>query len=257
MLVMKFFEGKTALVVGGSGGIGAALSLRLAEQGATVVVHGGHESEKFSGLMEKIRVLSPQSSAFVQHFSPETFSALPQTPLFRHARECDLLCVCHGPFVYKTLEDTTAEDWERMALLDYALPGMLVSAVLPRFKEKKWGRILLFGGTGTDRRTEYRKNAAYAGAKSALNVLVRSVAACYGSLGITCNAVLPGCTLTEYTENGDGLSGKMPGKLPENLPEEMLLEPLSVADCAMMLLSNQHLNGVLLPVDKGWQPSFS
>ena len=243
---MEIFAGKKALLVGGSGGIGAALSVMLAEHGAKVIVHAGHKSEKTDALLKRIRGISPESFSFVQPLSAENFSTLENTMLVQQAGECDMLCVCYGPFVQKPLEETTPQDWRTLALLDYALPGLLVSEALPRMREKKWGRILLFGGTGTERRTVFRTNAAYAGAKSALNVLVHSVAAQYGGEGINCNAVLPGLTLTEYTADAAGIAEKM--------PDGSLLTAEEVAAAAFFLLQNDRLNGVLLPVDKGWYP---
>ncbi len=245
---MKVFAGKKALLVGGSGGIGAALSLLLAENGAEVIVHAGHESEKCHALMKKIRALSPASTSFVQPLAVENFSALEDTPLVHCAKSCDILCVCYGPFVQKPLEETGVMDWQTLALFDYALPGCLVSAALPAMCKKKWGRILLFGGTATERRKVFRTNVAYAGAKSALNVVVHSVATLHGGEGVTCNAILPGCTLTEYTKDADLLAKKM--------PDGKLLAKENLAAAAFFLLQNDSLNGVLLPVDKGWNPSL-
>lgn len=249
MFAMKIFAGKKALLVGGSGGIGAALSVLLAENGAEVIVHAGHQSEKCDALMKRIRALSPASSSFVQPLSAKDFSRLEETPLLAHAEVCDILCVCYGPFVQKSLEETTAEDWQMLSLMDYALPGLLVSKALPRMQEKKWGRILLFGGTGTERRTIFRTNAAYGGAKAGLNVVVHTVSALYGKAGITCNAVLPAPTFTEYTREAEVLAEKLPGG--------SLLSPEEVASAGLFLLQNDRLNGVLLPVDRGWNPSFS
>ena len=245
----KCFEGKKALVVGGSGGIGASLSLLLAKNGAELVVHGGHKSEKFSVLMEKIKSHSPKSSALVFPIDAEHFSAVEDSALCRTASECDILCVCFGPFVQKPVEQTSFSDWQMVSLLDYALPGFLVTKALPWMQKNHWGRILLFGGTGTAHRGEFKTNVAYAGAKSALNVLVQSVAAQFASEGITCNAVFPGMTQTEYTQNSDALSQKM--------PLGSLIAPESVAESALYLLQGADLNGVLLRVDRGWSPAIS
>ena len=111
-------------------------------------------------------------------------------------------------------------------------------------RKHRWGRILLFGGTGTAHRAEFKTNVAYAGAKSALNILVQSVAFQFASDGITCNAVLPGFTRTEYNFDAEK---KNPSRIP-------MLSVESVAESAMTVLKNPDLNGVLLRVDKGWSP---
>ena len=77
---------------------------------------------------------------------------------------------------------------------------------------------------------------------------MQSTAAAYADCGITCNAVLPGLTKTEYTADAQTLAHKM--------PLGTMLETKSVAESAMFLLQNPDLNGVLLRVDRGWTPNF-
>jgi NAD(P)-dependent dehydrogenase (short-subunit alcohol dehydrogenase family) len=115
-------------------------------------------------------------------------------------------------------------------------------------KANGWGRILLFGGTGTQGVAGFRTNAAYAGAKTAVSSLVKSVACEYAACGITCNALLPGFTDTEYLsdETRDALKAKIPGGV--------LLTPAQIAQSARFVLTHAEINGALINLDKGWKP---
>jgi NAD(P)-dependent dehydrogenase (short-subunit alcohol dehydrogenase family) len=248
-------QDKTALVIGGSGGIGAAVSRLFASKFSRLYVHGGHDSEKFGNLIEEIGIINeknrpenlPKKNCRVEklayNFCEHEFSELDESKLSEIAESVDILCVCHGPFVQKRLDEMTVFDWRTVALFDYALPGFFVSKALPNMMKNSFGRIVLFGGTGTSCRTEFKTNAAYAGAKTGLGTLVESTAAFYAKFGVTCNAVLPGFVRTEYNEAWP-------------LPAGMTIEPQKVADCVGFLVDNPDLNGVLLRVDKGWSPNF-
>ena len=246
----KSFEEKTALVVGGSGGIGAEISLALAKNGASLVIHGGHKSKKFDLLEKKISEINGKKPGIiVQNLLDTCFSDLPCSELLEAARNCDILCLCFGPFVQKALHETASSDWQKVALFDYALPGLLISTALPSMMKKNWGRILLLGGTGTSFRKEFSTNAAYAGAKSGLNVLTASVASSYADYGITCNMICPGFTETEY------LSEELKSELSEKMPLGTMIESSSVSETALFLLKNPDVNGTVLRIDRGWQPA--
>lgn len=248
---MDIFEGKKAVVVGGSGGIGAMLSLQLAKAGAQLAVHGGHNTEKLSRLMERLREVSPRTvshQAIVQEFSVDTMSGLPASPLMEQIQQADILCVAFGPFLQKSLEETSPTEWMETSLLNYALPGTCVSAALPHMKENHWGRILLFGGTLTHNVRGYRTNAAYGGAKTAVCSLVKSTALQYSSCGITCNGILPGFTETEYQ------SAAQLDLLAKKNPSGFIVPAEAVAAAAMTLLSTREINGALLNIDDGWHP---
>ena len=245
-------ENKTALIIGGSGGLGKEIALTLAKENVNLIVQG-RNLEKLKNLehqFEKIQSIKsnqPKNSItlFHQNFTKNENNI---TSLNLCVNSADILIVCYGPFLQKELHNTTYEEWESIVYWNYTFPGQLISSALPSMMKKGFGRILVFGGTRTYSINGYRTNAAYGGAKTALCSLVKSVAAEYGKYGITCNAILPGFMETEYLSEPtkEILAAKMPrGKL---IPEK------NIGEAASFLLKNSSLNGVLLNIDEGWMP---
>lgn len=235
----SFCAGKRAFVVGGSGGIGRELARLLVERGANVVVLAGPSRE---------RALSPLPGAETRSLDLDDGGTWEE--LAEWARGTDILCVARGPFLQRPLDETSPAEWARIVGANLTLPGILVSAVLPAMARAGWGRILLFGGTRTDATRGVRTNAAYAAAKTGLSSLVKSVALGYASFGITCNAVCPGLTDTEYLSPADRKA------LAAKNPDGRLVEAAEVARAGLFLLSEGSVNGVVLPVDKGWAPAL-
>ena len=228
----KVFHGKKAVVVGGTGGLGRAITASLLDEGASVCTIGRHSVPGTESLVLELDY--PENRIIV----------------IDKAREADILCVVRGPFIQKPLHETSPEEWDRMASLNLAFPGALVSAALPHMCENEWGRILLFGGTRTDAVRGFRTNAAYAAAKTGLASLAKSVALEYASMGVACNVICPGFVDTEYLESGEKavLAGKN--------PDEKLISVDEIADLALFLMKNALYNGVVMPADKGWSPTL-
>jgi 3-oxoacyl-[acyl-carrier protein] reductase len=187
-------KGKTALVVGGTGGIGRAVVLEIARLGAGLIIHGGHNREKGERLVERVRSSGVQASLVMQEIR-----SLEDAEVLGVASETvDILICAFGPYLQASLAGMNMADWSYLTGLNLALPGYLVSRALSGMSRRDYGRIVLFGATGGDTMRGYTTVAAYSAAKIGLGVLAKSVARGYGAKNITCNVVTPGYVDTEY-----------------------------------------------------------
>ncbi len=196
-------DGRRALVIGGSGGIGGAVSLELGSRGAYVIVHGGSSRQRLDSTLGGLAGRGIGAEGFLLRLEPVPGSVARLVEALPSLGVVDILVVAFGPFVRKTLAATNAADWESLALLDLALPGALASALLPAMSARGWGRILLFGGSRTDGIRAYSSNAAYAAAKTGLAVLAKSLAAEGAGRGVGCVLACPGLVDTEYLADSE------------------------------------------------------
>lgn len=235
----RFFEGKKALVIGGTSGLGRDCASLLLKAGAGIIITG----RTLPGDGESVDGRSDVQPGFIRcDFEKEGIQALERGSLGKAVRDADILVVAYGPFIRKKIEATTSQDWARLAMMDYALPGLAVSLALPGMMERGGGSILLFGGTRSESILPRSLTTAYHGAKTGLSVIVRSVAKNYSAKGIRCNAILPGSVSSSPPQNAPSGS------------EGFVVSPRDIAQAAISLLSNPAMNGVLLNVDRGWQP---
>lgn len=247
----SILHGKNALVLGGSGGIGAAVSRLLVAAGSRVLVHGGHSREKLDRLVAELQSYEPHTEGVRAEGVRAEGVLLPIQrpadidPLFEGRAPFDIVICAFGPFVRGALVDLDAAAWERAALLDCALPGYLVSRSLPAMLERGFGRYLFFGGTNTDVTRAFKGTVAYGAAKASLGVLVKSVALAGAARGVAANVLCPGLVATEYTDEGEIAAMKrLSGGIPLVSVEEM-------ARLACSTLESPILNGALIAADRG------
>ena len=235
------FAGKKALVVGGTGGIGRAVALGLAEMGAELAIHGGSSRERLDSALAVIRQNGGKADGFLHSIdgsgSAEKILAVSPEP--------DILVCAWGPFQQGALESLDWKFWQNMTLNNLAFPGALVSGVLPGMIRKNWGRILLFGGTNTDNIRGFTTTAAYSAAKTALSVVAKSAAKSAGGKGISCNVLCPGLTDTEYTDEALRRYNR------EKSPGGQAMTPQQIARAALAVLENPCINGAVISAENG------
>lgn len=240
--------GRKALVVGGTGGIGAEISRGLYARGADLLIHG-RSAEKARAAAEALGREFPRSGGSARamgfELSPGSVEEFAAAALA--AGPIDVLVVAFGPFLQAPLEAIRPGDWVRMACLDLALPGALVSAFLPGMLAAGYGRILLFGGTRTDQIRGFSSNAAYAAAKTGLGSLAKSAARSGAGRGVQCVLVCPGLVETEY------LSEAEKSRLAAKAPGGKLLPAREMAERALGLVLDDSgaFNGAIVAMDGG------
>lgn len=196
---MSRLDGKTALVTGGSGGIGKAIALRLAREGAVVAVHYGGNAASAAQVVDQIIAQGGQAFAVQADLRqvPESAGTLVDAlkdKLMRRgmAPQIDVLVNNAGVLVEGFIENTTSEGFDDAFLVDVKAPFFLTQAALPCMPNES--RVInISSGTA---RIAHPPAIAYAMAKGALNVFSKALAQHLGERDITVNSVAPGLTAT-------------------------------------------------------------
>ncbi len=221
---------RSALVVGGSGGIGAAVCRSLASTAVTLTVHGGHDSDALDRVVEECA----QISGRYPHKLLKAITGASDARSLVSEIAPDVLVVSMGPIVWRSLADSEVDDWERMASLNLAVAGVLVSAVLPKMCERRFGRIVLFGASRGDTLHPSREAPAYTAAKAGVVSLARSAAREGAGRNVACNVVCPGYVDTEYLE------ADRRRRHASRAPSGAMTEPGEIAETVLFLCTQLH-----------------
>lgn len=232
-----------ALVIGGSGGIGRAVSYALAAQGASIICHGGHNQDKLDRVVTYIRDHGGKARGLLVPLERPT-DLLPHLDSLGGV---DILVAALGPISYASLAETDHVTWQQMVDLNLVLPGILVSRYLPAMVAAGWGRIVLFGGPHGDTLRGFRTIAAYGAAKTGLTSLCKSAAQQTNGQNVAVNLIAPGYVDTEY------LSAVQRKKLAGKSPRGELIPPERVARLVnqLVLAEEPDMNGAVITLDQG------
>jgi len=246
----RFIE-KKALVTGGSRGIGRAIALGLAREGADVcITYVSHDSEADSFIREAERL---GRKAFKFKIDQSKIEEIPSLMSFVENKmgHVDVLVNNAGIGPFKNFFDIDVKLFETVWKVNVESHFFITQAVAKKMIESGIkGRILFISSMGAIVGGEFQTH--YTTTKAALNGLVHSLAIVLGKYGILVNSLEPGIILTDM--NAEDLSNPEKRKYMENrtvvkrlgLPEDMV-EP------ALFLLSDQntYVTGTELLADGG------
>ncbi|ANB04316.1 short-chain dehydrogenase [Streptomyces ambofaciens] len=192
-------DGKTALVTGGSRGIGRAVSRRLAREGALVAVHYGHDLTAAERTVKEIeadggRAFPVHAELGVPGDADTLWSAFDRALAEQDAPTgLDILVNNAGITVPCGIADVTEADYDRVFAVNTKAPFFIIQRGLDRLRDG--GRIVNISSVAT--RVAFPPIVSYTMTKAALDYLTLALAQELGPRGITVNAVAPGYTETE------------------------------------------------------------
>jgi NAD(P)-dependent dehydrogenase (short-subunit alcohol dehydrogenase family) len=196
-MTLKLFDltGKTALVTGGSKGLGKAMARGLVEAGADVVISSRHENELQAALKEILHGTERRGRYFVADMSRRAdVRRLAQQALDAFGR-IDILINNAGSNVPQAIDEIRDEDWDQLMELNLHSVMILTRALVPQMKARRWGRVIHISSIMAFLSKEKRN--VYSATKAALLGLARASALDLGTHGITVNCLAPGPFLTD------------------------------------------------------------
>ncbi len=245
-------SGKTAIVTGARRGMGRAIALALAREGANVVVSDINQEDcqkvvdEIEGLGRKGLALKcdVSSSDDVENMVKKTVAEFGRV---------DILVNNAGIIAYKPFLELTDEDWDKT--LNVNLKGQFLCARSAGrdMVKNKWGRIINIasissGGCGI----AFPLIAHYTASKGGVIALTEALALELTPQGINVNAICPGAIDTDMAK-GAKESGQL-AQVLARIPKGRLGQPEEIANLAVFLASEEsdYISGAAIVIDGGW-----
>jgi NAD(P)-dependent dehydrogenase (short-subunit alcohol dehydrogenase family) len=249
--VVHRFGGKVALVTGGASGIGRATALRLAQEGASVVVADIDREAGEQVAASHVHVLFMEAD--VSH--PASVQQLIAAIVERHGR-LDVVHANAGIETPPLLLHETPDDWfDRAVAVNTKGIFLVCKYAIAHMLERGGGGALCCTSSVHDVAT-YPKIGVYAISKAAVGAIVRVIGVEYATRGIRANAILPGATLTPMVEReiADAPDPVSQRALIEGLQTmKRIADPSELAAVVAFLLSDDasFMTGASVAVDGG------
>ena len=237
-------DGKTALVTGGSGGIGSAVCARFAREGANVIAADLANPGTLADGVEFAAFDVTDEAGIRQTFAD----------LGERWQKLDVLVNAAGIEIEKTIEETSLEEWNRIFAINVTGTFLVSKYALPLLRRSAGASVINFGSY--DGYIADPGLAAYCATKGAVHALTRAMACDHGPEGIRVNAICPGYVDTPMLQSFFGDSGDIESlrqAVRDVHPMRTYGKPEDIANLVNWLASDEarYASGQLWIIDGG------
>lgn len=242
-------ENRVALITGSGQGIGKAIALTFAREGAPIAVNDiPFNEEKALQTVEELRSLGVEAELFLADVSREgEVDAMVAAVQTRFGR-LDILVNNAGINRDGLLHKASLDNWEAVMAVNLTGPFNCTKAVLPGMRTQGYGRIVNLSSLTA--RIGVFGTGYYATSKAGLIGLTKVTAVENVTKGITCNALAPGYINTDMMNK---YPAEQTAALIAKIPMGRFAEPTEVADAALFLASDSssYITGAVLDINGG------
>jgi NAD(P)-dependent dehydrogenase (short-subunit alcohol dehydrogenase family) len=246
-------EGKVALITGGGTGIGRAIALAFAREGAKLAV-AGRRKEKLNETIQEMEKQGGQGLAIVCDVAKARDAAHAVRETVKNFGRLNVLVNNAGVLHASTIEGIAEEDWDRLMTINLKGPFLMCRAALPEFRKAGGGAIINVGSVlGL---VAMKDRAAYCASKGGVTLLTKAMALDHAHENVRSNCICPSIVETELvqglfaaSEEGKALRKARIGQIPIG----RMGRPEDVAELAVFLASDESswLTGAAIPLDGG------
>lgn len=249
---MFSLQNKSAVITGAGSGIGKAVALVFAKQGAHVHIIDINETQ-LKSVVEEIETDGYTATAYTADVSNQE----QVLNVFNTIEQVDILVNCAGISHIGKLENTTTEDFDRIYQVNIKGVYNSLYAAIPKMKEKKAGVILNVSSIAA--LVGIADRFAYSMSKGAVYAMTLSVAKDYINENIRCNCISPARVHTPFVDgflkkNYPGHEAEMFEKLSKTQPIGRMAKPEEIAQLILYLCSDEasFITGCDYPIDGGF-----
>jgi NAD(P)-dependent dehydrogenase (short-subunit alcohol dehydrogenase family) len=245
--------GKAAIVTGAGTGIGRAIALALAREGAKVAV-AGRRREKLGEVAQAIRQAGGEALVTVCDVSSEADSYRAVKDAEEAFGHVNVLVNNAGALSVSTVESISVEEWDRLMATNLKGPFLMSRAVLPSMRQAGGGAIVNVGSVlGL---VAMKDRAAYCASKGGVTMLTKAMALDHAQEKIRVNCICPAIVETDlirelFSKSEEGRRAR--DTRLATLPLGKFGKPDDIAELAVFLASEESswMTGTAIPVDGG------